>query len=129
MPDARGGCSRRSALPIRDSRLSVVQTPNYDEPRMIGIDDRPVGVGDIAVRGHWDVLQRYRIVDVAADHIDRAGPDRDDHVAMPREAAGRQVGVTDWLSGSRVAGQIATLRRGGLPGVRRQGPPRGPARG
>src|SRR5947209_18717925 len=91
---------------------------------MIGIDDRPVGVGEIAVRGHRDVLQRYRIVDVTADHIDRAGPDRDHNVAMPREAAGRQIGVTDWLWGSRVADQIAALRRIALRRLRRDGPAR-----
>ena len=43
---------------------------------------------------------------------------------MPRKAAGRQVGVADWLSRSRVADQIAALRRIALRRLRIDDPAR-----
>src|SRR5271166_6605483 len=77
---------------------------------VVGIDDDPIGAGEMSIGRYRNVLHRDGIVDVAADHVEVAGPNRDDEVAMARKAAGRQLVIGNRLPTSPVANQIAALR-------------------
>src|SRR5690242_4506997 len=50
-----------------------------------------------------------RVLDVAADRVDDAGTGRGDDVAMPGEAAGRQVAEPDGMAAAPHADEIADL--------------------
>ena len=77
---------------------------------MIGIDDEAVRAGEMAVARRRDMLHRDSIIDVAADHVEIAGPYRDDDVAMRWKAANRQIVVGNGVPSAPIADQIAALR-------------------
>src|SRR5439155_26492341 len=113
-----GGDARWRARPRGDRRarlapgwlirlVDVVFDADHGEPRIIGVDDHPVGAGAMAIGDDRDVLHRYGIVDIAADHVEHPGMALDDNVAMPGEPAGRQIVVADRLAAAPHADQIA----------------------
>ena len=75
----------------RGATLLLVLDAQHDKPRMVGIDHPPVRAGEPAVGPGRDVAQRDRVVDIAADDVERARTQRDDDVAMPGEVGGREV--------------------------------------
>ncbi len=77
----------------------------------------------MAVNGRRDVPHRDGILDIAADHVELTGPYRDDDIAVPGKAAGRQIVIGDRLSASPVADEVAALRRVDLDAL---GSERGP---
>jgi hypothetical protein len=87
--------------------LLKVFNAEYDEVVVVRIENHPVRPGEMAVDGRRDVPHRDGIVDIAADHVELAGPYRDDDIAVPGKAAGRQIVIGDRLSASPVADQVA----------------------
>src|ERR1700730_16134632 len=99
----RQGTSRRGA-PLSSPR---VRTAERDEVVVVGIEEDTVRPGEMAVDGRRDVPHRDGILDIAADHVELAGPYRDDDIAVPGKAAGRQIVIGDRLSASPVEDQVA----------------------
>src|SRR5712691_13323707 len=90
-------CSPGSTGAKSGPLVDLVLDADHGEPRIIGVDDHPVGAGEMAIGDDRDVLHRDRIVDIAADYVEQPGMRLDDDIAMPGEPAGRQIVVADSL--------------------------------
>ena len=81
---------------------------------MVGIEDDAVRAGQVSVYSGRYVPHRDRVVDIAADHIEFARPDRDDDVAVPRKTSCGQIVIGDWPATAPLTDQVAALRGVGL---------------
>src|SRR5438270_13923255 len=90
-----GGAAKSPPRSAYWNGTDFVFDADHGEPLVVRVDEHAVGAGEPPFRAHRDVLHRHRILDIAADHVERAGAQRDDNVAMRREPAGRQIVVAD----------------------------------
>jgi len=81
----------------------------HDEVVVVGVEDDAVRPGEVVISGGGDPLHRDGVVDIPADYVEFPRVDRDDNVAMCREAADRQLVIGNRSPAAPVADQIAAL--------------------